>query len=177
MEGGDEGIERVENSKDLQQQSKALDKLTDHVEDRQLDSTRVQEAMASIYAAKEADLNAMRMRRSCHITTYLKVYKARIFQIVQIDHRIHIGYRHSLNALEQVSNTPLGRDEVEGLADEGRPRVPDGRQREKELAAVKINAADVDIIAFELELDKKVAERTLREHKGDAVAAIQYLLR
>ncbi|XP_057485406.1 uncharacterized protein LOC130771755 [Actinidia eriantha] len=110
MEGGDEGIERVENSKDLQQQSKALDKLTDHVEDRQLDSTRVQEAMASIYAAKEADLNAMRMR-------------------------------------------------------------------EKELAAVKINAADVDIIAYELELDKKVAERTLREHKGDAVAAIQYLLR
>lgn len=43
MEGGDEGIERVEDSKDLQQQSKALDKLTDHVEDRQLDSTRVQE--------------------------------------------------------------------------------------------------------------------------------------
>ncbi|GFZ09087.1 DNA-binding enhancer protein-like protein [Actinidia rufa] len=110
MEGGDEGIERVEDSKDLQQQSKALDKLTDHVEDRQLDSTRVQEAMASIYAAKEADLNALRMR-------------------------------------------------------------------EKELAAVKINAADVDIIVNELELDKKIAERTLREHKGDAVAAIRYLLR
>ncbi|CAK9138884.1 unnamed protein product [Ilex paraguariensis] len=49
--------------------------------------------------------------------------------------------------------------------------------REKELAAVKINVADVDIIANELELDKKVAERTLREHKGDAVAAIQHLLR
>ncbi|THG00914.1 hypothetical protein TEA_001317 [Camellia sinensis var. sinensis] len=96
----DAGIERVVDSKDLQQQSKALDKLTDHVEDRQLDSTRVQEAMASIGAAKEADLNAMRLR-------------------------------------------------------------------EKELAAVKINAADVDIIANELELDKKVAERTLREHKDD----------
>ncbi|KAG5559820.1 uncharacterized protein LOC131315919 [Rhododendron vialii] len=109
--GGEEGmIESREDSKDLQQQSKALDKLTDHVEDRQLDSTRVQEAMASISAAKEADLNAMRMR-------------------------------------------------------------------EKELAAVKINAAEVDIIAIELELDKKVAERTLREHKGDAVAAIRYLLR
>ncbi|KAI5430920.1 hypothetical protein KIW84_035167 [Lathyrus oleraceus] len=47
---------------------------------------------------------------------------------------------------------------------------------EKELAAVKINAADVDIIANELELDKKVAERTLREHKGDDVAAIRHLL-
>lgn len=48
--------------------------------------------------------------------------------------------------------------------------------REKELAAVKINAGDVEIIANELELDKKVAERTLREHKGDAVAAIRHLL-
>lgn len=45
------------------------------------------------------------------------------------------------------------------------------------MAAVKINAGDVDIIANELELDKKVAERTLREHKGDAVAAIRHLLR
>ncbi|KAK1592748.1 hypothetical protein Q3G72_029755 [Acer saccharum] len=102
-------VDRIEDSKDLQQQSKALDKLTDHVEDRQLDSSRVQEAMASINASKAADLNAMRLR-------------------------------------------------------------------EKELAAVKINAADVDIIANELELDKKVAERTLREHKGDAVAAIRSLL-
>lgn len=45
------------------------------------------------------------------------------------------------------------------------------------MAAVKINTAEVDIIANELEMDKKVAERTLREHKGDAVAAIRYLLR
>ncbi|KAG5555298.1 hypothetical protein RHGRI_012736 [Rhododendron griersonianum] len=93
MEGGDEGMMiDILDSKDLQQQSKALDKLTDHVED-----------------PKEADLNAMRMR-------------------------------------------------------------------EKELAAVQINAADIDIIANELEVDKKVAERTLREHKGDAVAAIRHLL-
>ncbi|KAI3469279.1 hypothetical protein Pfo_025942 [Paulownia fortunei] len=109
MEGGDDGVDRVVDSKDMQQQSKALDKLTDRVEDRQLDSTRVQEAMASIAGSKEADIQAARLR-------------------------------------------------------------------EKELAAVKINAADVDIIANELELDKKVAERTLREHKGDAVAAVRSLL-
>lgn len=47
MEAGDEGIERMEDSKDLQQQSKAFDKLTDRVEDRQLDSTRVQEVPLS----------------------------------------------------------------------------------------------------------------------------------
>jgi len=66
MEGGEEGVEMVVDSKDLQQQSKALDKLTDRVEDRQLDSTRVQEAMASIAASAEADRNAMRIR-SLHL--------------------------------------------------------------------------------------------------------------
>ena len=43
MEGAEEaGEEIMVDSKDLQQQSKALDKLTDRVEDRQLDSNRVQ---------------------------------------------------------------------------------------------------------------------------------------
>ncbi|AQK61798.1 Huntingtin interacting protein K [Zea mays] len=60
------------------------------------------------------------------------------------------------------------------------------RLREKELAAVKINPADVEIIATYpqvhlnitcVQLDKKIAERTLREHKGDAVAAVRFLLR
>lgn len=107
----DEGVEVAKpDSKDLQQQSKALDSLTDHVEDRQLDSARVQQAMASIAATSDADRNAQRLR-------------------------------------------------------------------EKELAAVKINPEDVDIIANELEMDKKVAERTLREHKGDAVAAIRSFLK
>ncbi|EPS58756.1 hypothetical protein M569_16058 [Genlisea aurea] len=86
MEGADEGVDNILDSKDLQKQSKAFDKLTDRVEDRQLDSTRVQEAMASISASKEADIQAARLR-------------------------------------------------------------------EKELAAVKINAADVEIIANELEVD------------------------
>jgi NACalpha-BTF3-like transcription factor len=110
MEDDGQEAERSLDSKDLQQQSKALDSLTDHVEDRQLDSKRVQQAMAYIAATADADRNAQRLR-------------------------------------------------------------------EKELAAVKINPADVDVIASELELDRKVAERTLREHKGDAVAAIRSFLR
>lgn len=52
MEGGEEGVEMVVDSKDLQQQSKAFDKLTDRVEDRQLDSTRVQEVPPSIHFPK-----------------------------------------------------------------------------------------------------------------------------
>ncbi|XP_026399895.1 huntingtin-interacting protein K-like [Papaver somniferum] len=111
MEVVDEGIDKLlEDSKDLQQQNKAFDKLTDLAQERTLNLSRAQEAVASIAASSEADLNARKLR-------------------------------------------------------------------EKELAAVKVNAGHIDIIANELEIDKKVAERTLREHKGDAVAAIRHLLR
>lgn len=41
-------VENFVDSKDMQQQSKAFDKLTDRVEDRQLDSTRVQEVKYQI---------------------------------------------------------------------------------------------------------------------------------
>ncbi|XP_020701617.1 uncharacterized protein LOC110113394 [Dendrobium catenatum] len=71
MEGGDEGLVKLLDSKDLQQQSKALDKLTDRVEDRQLDSTRVQEAMAALASSKEADWNTMRMRFAYFVSMLL----------------------------------------------------------------------------------------------------------
>lgn len=48
--------------------------------------------------------------------------------------------------------------------------------RERELAAVKVQAEDVNTIAVEFELDKKTAERRLREHRGDVVATLQALL-
>ncbi|KNA25463.1 hypothetical protein SOVF_005780 [Spinacia oleracea] len=73
MEGGDEGVERMVDSKDMQQQSKAFDKLTDRVEDRQLDSSRVQTAMASIYASAEADANAMRLRFVFQLFLYVVI--------------------------------------------------------------------------------------------------------
>ena len=49
-------------------------------------------------------------------------------------------------------------------------------KREKELAAVQINAEDVEVIAAEFALDKKVAERRLRENKGDLEAALKSYL-
>ncbi|GAX78789.1 hypothetical protein CEUSTIGMA_g6226.t1 [Chlamydomonas eustigma] len=48
--------------------------------------------------------------------------------------------------------------------------------REKELAAVKINKEEVDIITSEFEMDKKSAERRLREHGGNLHAALASLL-
>eukprot|EP00877_Chromochloris_zofingiensis_P000086 jgi/Chrzof1/10078/Cz04g26090.t1 len=50
------------------------------------------------------------------------------------------------------------------------------RKREKELAAVKINKDDVDVIVAEIEVDKKLAERRLRECNGNLVDALKSFL-
>ncbi|GAQ79479.1 hypothetical protein KFL_000310290 [Klebsormidium nitens] len=93
-------------SRDVQQQSKALNSITDYVEEKEMDASKVKQAMESINASDAADKQAQRLR-------------------------------------------------------------------EKELAAVKVSQSDLDVIVNELELDKKEAERILREHKGDAVAALR----
>ena len=62
------------------------------------------------------------------------------------------------------------------LAAQQRATMEAQRQREKELAAVKVAAADIALIAAEFELDKKKAERALRENKGDLKTAIEALL-
>ena len=50
------------------------------------------------------------------------------------------------------------------------------RKRERELAAVKIQWSHVDVIATEFEIDKRIAERRLRECGGDVVAALKSFL-
>lgn len=49
-------------------------------------------------------------------------------------------------------------------------------KREKELAAIKINAADVDVIAAECEVDRRAAEKRLREHNGSLYEALKSFL-
>jgi|LauGreSBDMM110SN_4_FD.fasta_scaffold716691_1 NACalpha-BTF3-like transcription factor len=48
--------------------------------------------------------------------------------------------------------------------------------REKDLAAVKISKEDIDVIAAEFEIDKKLAERKLREAGGNLQSALSSLL-
>eukprot|EP00879_Flechtneria_rotunda_P003227 GHRR01003450.1.p2 GENE.GHRR01003450.1~~GHRR01003450.1.p2 ORF type:complete len:112 (+),score=33.45 GHRR01003450.1:199-534(+) len=49
-------------------------------------------------------------------------------------------------------------------------------RKEKELAAVKVTQADIDAIATEAEVDKKLAERRLREHNGNLREAFKSFL-
>eukprot|EP00040_Diaphanoeca_grandis_P002619 m.22250 g.22250 ORF g.22250 m.22250 type:complete len:131 (-) comp13750_c0_seq1:281-673(-) len=48
--------------------------------------------------------------------------------------------------------------------------------RRVELAAIVIDKADVKLISSEMEIDASEAETQLREHNGDAVAALRALL-
>ena len=51
------------------------------------------------------------------------------------------------------------------------------KKREKELAAVKIQQNDVDLIVEEMGLESREAERALREARGDVVEALCRLVR
>lgn len=95
--------------RERRQQDQALDSLTDVVEDKQVDTVKVQNAMAALLASQKA-------------------------------------------------------------------HIEEQRQRERELASIKINNEDALLIATEFELDHKAAERRLRECKGDVLAALKSFL-
>ncbi|KAK2080094.1 hypothetical protein QBZ16_002490 [Prototheca wickerhamii] len=61
------------------------------------------------------------------------------------------------------------------LAQQEREKQEATRQRERELAAVKVESGDVELIAAEFEIEKKAAERHLREAGGDVKAALRSL--
>eukprot|EP00798_Chlamydomonas_sp_ICE-L_P001960 gene1960-33373_t len=46
------------------------------------------------------------------------------------------------------------------------------RLKEKELAAVKVDKADIEVVALEFEMDKKLAERKLRECGGNLLVTL-----
>lgn len=46
------------------------------------------------------------------------------------------------------------------------------KQRERELAAVKVAKEDVELVAHEFEVDKKLAERRLKENAGSLSATL-----
>ncbi len=81
------------------------------------------------------------------------------------------GERHSWEALlSHVSTTRAGKHSSLSMWP---PLLP---YRERELAAVKVTKEDIDLIATEYEIDRKKAERRLRECKGDLRAALRSFL-
>ncbi|EFN53351.1 hypothetical protein CHLNCDRAFT_137085 [Chlorella variabilis] len=66
---------------------------------------------------------------------------------------------------------------MQKLAAEQAQRTEAQRQRERELAAVKVQKEDIEVIAQQFDMDKKKAERALRENGGELKTALQSLLK
>ncbi len=74
----------------------------------------------------------------------------------------------------QLSNSQKVQEALQRLLVGEQERAKAASAREKELAGVKLRAPeDVDLVAAELELDRKAAERRLREHGGDVQQALR----
>jgi NACalpha-BTF3-like transcription factor len=103
---GDEATDGTKATKEQQKSTADLDRVTDHVEERDIDSAALKDSMQAM-----------------------------------------------------LGSTAVAKKTGKGA-------------RERELAKVKIQQADVDVIVDELELDQKTAERALREASGDLVQAL-----
>merc|ERR1711893_5676 len=63
-------------------------------------------------------------------------------------------------------------DAMKVMSDKKAKEATEKQLRERELAKIKISKEDVDLIENEMEIPRSVAERKLREHKGDVVQAL-----
>ncbi|OAD59296.1 Huntingtin-interacting protein K [Eufriesea mexicana] len=58
------------------------------------------------------------------------------------------------------------------IGDQRNKEAAEKKAREKELLKVPIKKKDVDLIMKEMEINRNVAEQTLREHRGNLVEAL-----
>lgn len=68
------------------------------------------------------------------------------------------------------------KQEYRKILEQDRRDQEEKRRKEKELAKVKVSKEDVQLIVEEMEVEAEVAERTLKEHKGDVVATLRSFL-
>ncbi|XP_043466075.1 huntingtin-interacting protein K [Leptopilina heterotoma] len=58
------------------------------------------------------------------------------------------------------------------IGDRRNKEVAEKKAKEKELLKISIKKEDVDLIVKEMEINRNLAEQTLREHRGDVVEAL-----
>ncbi|OXU26663.1 hypothetical protein TSAR_010848 [Trichomalopsis sarcophagae] len=58
------------------------------------------------------------------------------------------------------------------IGDRRNKEAAEKKAKEKELLKISINKEDVEIIMKEMEINRNLAEQTLREHRGEVVEAL-----
>eukprot|EP00286_Rhodomonas_abbreviata_P026095 CAMPEP_0181295480 /NCGR_PEP_ID=MMETSP1101-20121128/4174_1 /TAXON_ID=46948 /ORGANISM="Rhodomonas abbreviata, Strain Caron Lab Isolate" /LENGTH=118 /DNA_ID=CAMNT_0023400243 /DNA_START=9 /DNA_END=365 /DNA_ORIENTATION=+ len=77
---------------------------------------------------------------------------------------------------EKEVDTGKAQDALSQLASAAEAEKEAKILRERELAKIKIDRADVELIMAEMEIDEARAERVLREHNGEPIAALRFLV-
>ncbi|XP_014225785.1 huntingtin-interacting protein K [Trichogramma pretiosum] len=72
----------------------------------------------------------------------------------------------------EIANSAGFSDAMSIIGDKRNKEVAEKKAKEKELLKVSIKKEDVDLIMKEIEINRAVAEQTLREHKGNVVEAL-----
>ncbi|GAB5358429.1 hypothetical protein AAMO2058_000456500 [Amorphochlora amoebiformis] len=65
---------------------------------------------------------------------------------------------------------------LNSIKDDHKKEVEAARQREKELSKVKVSSSNVKFIQTQMEMTQEKAERVLKVHKDDVIAAVRSLL-
>jgi NACalpha-BTF3-like transcription factor len=65
---------------------------------------------------------------------------------------------------------------MNAISDKRKKDAEQKAEREKQLASVKVKKEDVELIVNEFEIPKTKAERVLKEHNADLVAALSALI-
>mmetsp|Transcript_7512 Transcript_7512/g.14256 ORF Transcript_7512/g.14256 Transcript_7512/m.14256 type:complete len:187 (+) Transcript_7512:99-659(+) len=87
------------------------------------------------------------------------------------------AYNHLTSYVaDREMDTNKVQDAMRKLAESSRQEAERQAERDRELAKVVIKPEDVQVIANQFELEKKKAERILREHDGDVVKALCFLV-
>jgi NACalpha-BTF3-like transcription factor len=78
---------------------------------------------------------------------------------------------------KEVDTSKVAQTSLAKLFEVDKVKEEEKAKRERELAAVKINPDDVEVLVAELEIDKVAAERKLRENKGDVLETLRQALK
>ncbi|KAH3753586.1 huntingtin-interacting protein K-like [Dreissena polymorpha] len=71
----------------------------------------------------------------------------------------------------EISSQDIG-EAIRVANDENQKKNVAKKEKEKELSKIKISKEDVDLIVKEMEITRLMAERMLREHRGNVVDAL-----
>lgn len=170
-------VQKTEKDREAAKSNADLDKVTDYVEEREVDAEKFRDSMTGILDNSggqsmesvrwmngtslfgETIPRNVHYERSCRQEAPPPLWSI-LCSLSSIATELSARFRMSFTTINPLQNKIHTTQ----------------AQREKELAAVKVQSDDVKLVMDELDIDKVKAERMLKEHNGNVVNALRALV-